>query len=273
MKNIFFGLCAVVLLCGITWQQVFAATSIVQSKTFLLLRSHDMILEPGDDAKTYVGVYGGINYNMHNGTFSLVDGTTTCCTFNNGTGIGAVAGVKAFLPLASNLYFSPRLAYEGRGGTLRAAEYTNDIIGADHIIEKATFRNDLDMTLPTINLDILSAYTFVPQYGVYVAAGVSSGFVLSKNYTESENILAPSGVYYNGTTSTSKEIAQSSFTDFSALQFGVRVGLGAMVSISDNISINPEVLYHVPLTAYTTQYSSTWKTSLIQPTLGILFTL
>ncbi len=271
MKNILFSLCAFTLLWTSALQQAYTATCFEKKTAPMLLLSRDMILEPGEDSKTLIGIYGGINYNMHSGAFSLTDGVTTCCTFNEGNGIGAVAGIKAFLSLADNFYLSPRLAYEGRGGTLHAVEYANDILGANHTIEKATFRNDLDMALPVLNLDILTAYTFVPQYGIYAAAGISGGYIMNQNYTESENIIAPSNVFYYGTSSTSKVIAQSSFTDFSALQFGVRFGLGAMISLNDNIVINPEMLYHLPLSAYTTLHSSDWKTSLMQPTLGILF--
>lgn len=274
MKNNLILICTVVVLL---MQAVTTASATNLSsrtnKTTMLLLSRDMILEPGDETRTLIGVYGGVNFNTHSGTFALVDGNLPCCTFNEGTGIGAVLGVKAFIPIASNLYFSPRLAYEGRGGTLKASEFTNDIIGADNIKEKATFRNEMVTTLPALNIDLLATYTFIPDYGLYVAAGVSGAYILSKNYSVSENILAPTGVTYSGTNSTSKEISSSSFTVFNSIQIGIRLGIGATISINDNIYINPEVLYHLSLTTLSTQSGSDWKSSLIQPTLGILFTL
>ena len=50
----------------------------------------DRILFPGSVRMLLVGPYGGIDYNMHKGTFSTTENGQSCCTFEEGTGLGLV---------------------------------------------------------------------------------------------------------------------------------------------------------------------------------------
>ncbi|GMV52883.1 MAG: hypothetical protein AMXMBFR68_06750 [Ignavibacteria bacterium] len=266
MNRILLRLCAVALCVG--------GLVLPDTATAGLKLSRDVILTPAStEMPQYIGVYGGLAMNYHSGTFSLTDGNTVCCTFTDGDGLGFVGGVKGFFSVIENLYYSPRLALEGRGGTLNGNQYQDNIRGAFNKIEPATFRNDFEVSLPTLNLDLLACYVLVPDIGLYLAGGASVGYVMSTDYTQSENIIAPTDITYAGTTSRSRVIATASVADFNSVQIGVRFGVGALLPLTDGIALNPEVLYHLPMLAYADANNATWKSSILLPTLGFLITL
>jgi len=211
--------------------------------------------------------------NSHSGTYSLYDANTACCTFTSGSGTGLALGLRAYIPLAENIFFEPRLSYEGRGGLLSGNDYQQLIRGKGNTLESATFRNELEASLPFMNLDLLAGYTLVPKIGLYVCGGLSIAGVANTSYAEYENIVAPSDVYYSGTTSTRQKVFSGNLPNFNGLQLGLRAGVGANIHLVRKWYLSPEVLYHLPLTKYSTANASDWKSSLIQLTLGLTLQL
>ena len=227
----------------------------------------DRILFPGNVRMLLAGPYGGIDANMHKGTFSTTEGGLPCCTFDNGSGIGLVAGLKAFIPLSDNFDISPRLLYENRGGKFTGALQSYPIRGQNNAVEIATLENTLDIALHTMTLDLFASYTFT-SFGLYVAAGPSASLLLGKNFSQTERIVAPPGVTYLG-GATSKEVFSGDFGITNSALFALRGGLGAIFPVSASIRLNPEVLYSFPLNKLSKD--GDWKVSSVQATLGVLF--
>ncbi len=248
-------------------------TLLTLSSRPLLAGERDMILEPGERRQTLVGVFGGLNFNSHKGDYSIFDGNQPCCTFHDGSGTGAVFGLRAIIPFGQRWIFEPRLSYEGRGGLLKASVYQNQFRGANNQIETGNFQNELETSLPFINLDLMAGYVLWKRIGLSVNAGFSIGMGLSKNYDEFESYLGPSGVQYVKDNSTRTSLPSGQIQDFNSLQFGFRAGLLAAIPLTKRLYLCPEILYHLPINPVSAQASSAWKISILQPTLGLSLSL
>lgn len=227
----------------------------------------DKILEPGFRL-LLLGPYGGVNFNFHRGQFRTTDGNYLCCEFNEGKGIGLVAGIKAFIPITEALHVVPRLAYESFGGEF--TEQINDIPmrGAGNQLEYWNVEEKLKVTLNVFNVDVLGAYTLT-SFGLYIAAGPAAHFTMKKEFKTTETILGPPGVRYLDGSTTKEFLKQE--TAVRDMLFSLRGGVGALIPLTQSIYINPEALYSFPLT--TVSKEGEWKASAIQATLGILFLL
>lgn len=228
----------------------------------------DKILEPGFRL-LLIGPYGGINNNIHRGAFQTTDGTFICCNFDEGSGIGPVFGAKAFIPLTDEINFSPRLAYEDRSGEFTRTINDIPIRGAGNRIEFWNTEQKLDAKLRTLSVDVFGSYTVTP-FGLYIAAGPSIAFTLSKSFKTTETIVAPANVRYPDGT-TSKEFPGQTLVEVNSLFIALRGGVGVLFPITQSIHLNPEVLYSFPLNKVSKDYD--WKASAVQMTLGILFSI
>ena len=238
-----------------------AASAVTESPDGL----KDKILEPGFRL-LLIGPYGGIDYNMHRGKFSTTDGHFTCCNFDEGTGIAPVFGAKLFYPLTDEISLSPRVAYEGRGGEFTQTRNDIPILGSGNQIEYWNVEEKLKTKLNTLTLEVLGTYTLT-SFGLYVAAGPSVGFLLSKNFETTESILGPPGVTYIGGGTT--KAFPDQITDINSTLISIRGGIGALIPVSNMIYLNPEALYSYPFNKVAKGYD--WKASALQATLGILF--
>lgn len=234
----------------------------------LLPMPQDHILEPGG-RPILAGIAGGIDYNMHRGEFYLSEDGIVCCRFDEGSGIGPVAGVRAFIPLNDEIDFSPRLQYEGRGGEFTSISDPLPFFGSNNEVEMVRFEDRLETTIGTISVDLLATYR-VTEFGLYVAAGPSAGLVVTKSFIKSESIAEPTGVkYLDG--SSSKETFRGELDIVNPALFSIRGGIGAMLEVAEGIHVNPEVLYGLPLNRISKQ--DNWKGTTVQATLGILIAL
>ena len=229
----------------------------------------DRILFPGAARMILVGPYAGIDFTRHTGNFTTTQNGLLCCSFEKGSGLGLAAGVKAFIPLGGNFDFSPRLLYENPGGEFTALLQQYPIRGQNNSVELVTLENTLDVTLHTLSVDLLAAYTFKPL-GLYLALGPSAGFILANRFTKTETILGPPGVrYLDGRTA--QEIFSESTEIPNTMTLSIRGGAGAMIPIGRGMRLNPELLYGFPLT--TVSKDGEWKASTVQATIGVLFEL
>lgn len=228
----------------------------------------DHILEPGG-RPILLGVTGGIDYNMHSGEFYLTENGIVCCRFDKGSGLGPVAGAKAFIPLAGDLEFSPRVLYESRGGTFTSLSEPLPFFGSGNQVEMVQFEDKLDATINTIGLDLLASYRLT-DFGLYVAAGPSAGIVVKKDFVKTESIANPAGVdYLDG--SNQKQTFQGELSIINSTLIALRGGVGLTFEVADGIYVNPEVLYGLPLNRISKE--DNWKGSTVQATVGVLIAL
>ena len=229
----------------------------------------DRILEPGTGTPWLFGPFGGITYNMHNGSFTTTDGRFICCEFDKGTGLSYVFGLKAFIPLSEVIDLSPRVQLEGRGGDFTKLQKSLPILGKNNKVEMMDIEDKLDVKLTTVTVDLLADYR-IPFHGMYIALGPSFGFLVSKHFKKNETIIAPPGVtYLDGTVS--KQVFDGEMDIVNSFFFAIRGGVGANFAISESIYLNPEILYSYQLNKVSKQED--WKASSLLITLGILFSI
>jgi hypothetical protein len=225
----------------------------------------DDVLEP-DARPILIGPYGGIDYNIHDGAFYTKVNGITCCQFDGGTGIGGVAGLKAFIPVGESFSITPRLLYENRRGTFITRNEHYPILGENNKIEQVNFENRLDASLNTVSIDAMASIT-VTSFGLYVTAGPTASLTVAKSFRKTESIYSPAGVkFLNG--STTRELFAGDLDFVNSALVSVRGGIGAAIAVSQAISINPEVLYTLPLNRVSREDS--WKVSSIQATVGVM---
>lgn len=230
----------------------------------------DPILEPGGRTPL-IGVFGGPTFNTHTGQFTVSENGVVCCVFDGGSGVGIVAGAKAFIPLGDAFAISPRISFEDRSGKYVQETEAFSFLGANNQTETLRFHDELEMNLPGVTVDALATYTFT-SFGLYAALGPSAGILVGKDFTKTETIPGPSGVTFLDDGSVSKTINSGEIATANTLQFGARGGLGANIPISGGaITLNPEVLYTFPLTKVSSVDEV--KVSGLQATLGILIGL
>ncbi len=234
-----------------------------------LYAGRDAILDPAIPTYWYVGAFGGLNLNSHSGEYSIYDGPTKCCTFNSGSGTGMVLGLRAYIPLSSSLWLQPRLSYESRGGVLTSAPYTSLILGKNHTVENATLQYELEAGLPYVNLDLLGAWSITPNMGLYLCAGPSIAVAVDAAFSEYDNILSPSGVSFDTLGSTRVLVNSAKLNDYNSLQLGLRAGVGANIHLWKSWFVSPEIIYHLPLSGFSTRSGDSWKGSIVQCTIGI----
>jgi hypothetical protein len=231
----------------------------------------DRILEPGnDEMEIYIGPFGGINYNIHSGEFVTTEGKLECCTFDNGSGIKPVVGIKAFIPIFQHFTFSPRLAYEGRGGSFDKPQKTLPILGEDNQTEWWTFSSKLDVTLNTFDIDLFASYYYdFSNLRLYGVVGPSLAFLFSRNFSATESIVSPSGVKYLDGTTSHKVFDSDTLDIVNTSIIQLRIGAGASFNVWNNFYLNPEILYGLPLNKISKEKD--WKAGSVQFTIGILY--
>ncbi len=227
----------------------------------------DMILDPEAHSSWMLGVFGGIDYNMHHGGFTTTENSIICCVASDGTGVGAALGIKAFIPLSDNFSITPRLLYEGRNGTFSAAPETYPILGQNNTVENLLLTKQFKATISTIGADLFVAW-YLSENGLYLVGGPSVATIVSKNFVQTEHIESPSGVtYLSG--SPDATVLSSDLDITKSLQVLLKLGVGYQIHVSDKFTINPEATYGLPLTKFSKFYD--WAGSALQATVGLLY--
>ena len=211
-----------------------------------------------------IGATLGVNYNLHNGHFQTVEGNTVCCVAEKGTGLGLVAGAKFFLPINSYIVFMPRVMFEKRGGDFDGIPEVYPIFGNGQLVETATINKLLEISMSSFNADLMGSFMF-GKSGVYLAVGPSFSYIPSSSFIETATLSSPAGTkFIDGTTI--HQVGQGNLA-VNNLQVTLRGGLGAMIKLSKNWFLNPEVLGSYGVT----KYYNDWQGHAIQGTIGLMY--
>lgn len=228
----------------------------------------DRVLTPGG-RPMQVGPYAGVTYSLHDGRFVTTERNIVCCEFNEGRGFGPAAGVRMNVSLGEAFFLASSVGYEARGGSFTSAPERLPFFGRNNQVETLTMESSLDVSLATINAGVLAGYR-VGESGLYVTAGPAASFVVAQNYVKSESIVDPAGVrYLDG--STAKQLFDGDLDLVRPAHFTVRGGVGAMITIADGLSLNPEMLYSLPLGA--ASRADDWTLAGVHGSVALLFDL
>lgn len=252
-----------VLLNTLALVMIFSASlSFGQSRSI-----RDMILDPEKQTSWMLGVFGGIDYNIHHGGFTTTENSIICCVASDGTGVGAALGIKAFIPLSDNFSITPRILYEGRNGTFTAAPENYPILGKNNQVENLVLTKQFKATIATMGADLFVAW-YLTENGLYLAGGPSVAAIVSKHFMQTEHIETPGGVTYLG-GSPDATVLDSDLDITKSLQVLLKLGVGYQIHVSDKFTVNPEALYGFALTKFSKTYD--WAGNALQLTVGLLY--
>jgi outer membrane protein OmpA-like peptidoglycan-associated protein len=225
----------------------------------------------------YLGIYGGINDNIHKADFSELPGVPNCCpSFETGTGIGYNIGGLLRVPVDLNQSVSIRIGYMTLNGLLKE----------DEMIGNTEIRNTQP---PYETSDIVKAYsehsvngyfgllTFEPTYNwqfwdnFRISAGLLFGYLGSATFSQKEQLISPNNVVFKDTeTRIRNQFDNVTLQDKNSFQFYGKVSFAYAFKFGKNMNLAPEIGYMLP---FTNVYSSKWKVTPINLTLALEYPL
>ncbi len=183
---------------------------------------------------TNLGLYGGINLNMHSPSFTLPvpeqNSAANVLFDNNSTSAGFNLGFIGNFPINEHLVFSGRLGYNGLGGTLKS----------DEIVD--AYRNhELKASLHYLELSpVMQFHNYLPVKPLYFLAGLEFGLPLSLKYDYSNTSASPASA--SAISESGVEIKSK------AIRLAIALGAGYTFNVGDAVFLTPEASFRLPLT-------------------------
>ena len=144
-----------------------------------------------DTLTTRYGIYIHDNLNFHAANFQQLPGVPNCCPrFETGFGSGIGAGAMIELPLNHATLFSIRASLHSMSGVLSAVETTTVII--NNAPQAGEFTHTVDASIMSLGIEPLVSFRLL--HGLFVSAGAEGAFVVTKSYSQQEQITKPDGV-------------------------------------------------------------------------------
>ena len=226
-----------------------------------------------DTLRTRFGIVGGNAFNLHTADFRALPGVPNCCPiFGNGSGSGPVAGLTFGTPIAADLLFGIGLNYVTHSALLQDNEPVVIISGG--VLESGNLQHSIQATLASIGLEPSLSYRLFSNF--FVGLGARVGCLLTKTYTQQEQLTAPSaGTFLNpdGTDSHSRIRNQNSGT----LPSAASILLEGIGHLSYQLPLNTgKTLFLEPQLSYAYSFSNvvsglTWKPNGVIAGIGILY--
>ena len=200
------------------------------------------------------GVYGGLNINMHSADFNKLTGCENCSPgFENGTGIGFSIGGLFDYQLNKTFLVGLRFGYSDISGILSVDEK----IGNSNVIDAATGQaiafTDInaeyviDSKLSLFDVEPMIIYK--PIKNLNLSAGLRVGFLLTKSFSQHEEIISPDGIVFINEGTTKRNIMNNSeIPNPNNLQLHFSLGAGYEFPTSKHVTLMPEAKYYLALT-------------------------
>ena len=208
-----------------------------------------------------IGIYGGLNFNMHTPSFNLPINSQRTINFNeNKTSFWFSAGVIGNYPLNNTFTLSGRLGYNGLSGDL-----SENVIFTGNPDTNTV--QDLHADLHYLEISpVLQFHNLLPVKPLYFLAGLEFGIPISTKYTEKENQTSP--------IPASLSISNNANIPNPAVRIAGIIGAGYTIELKDNIFLIPEVSYRIPFTHVSSnQNFTTWDIPQLRAGVSLTFGL
>lgn len=197
-----------------------------------------------------IGMFGAGTMNMHSGQFSSYDGMNICGTFEDGTGIGWMAGNSIEVPFGTNFSFFGRAFFYKADGDFKSFPKDQPRVSLDDgTLVNLITEHQLDVSLDYVQIEALGAYYVSDK--VYLAFGPGVAFPTRASYTQVEEIQQPFGIKFRNGES-SRQIASANFDDNPNTETNLRISVHALVGadflIAENLYLSPETGFIFPFT-------------------------
>jgi hypothetical protein len=111
-------------------------------------------------------------------------------------------------------------------------------------VEYVDLEDNLEVVYSVLNVDLALAYR-IAGTSMFISAGPVLTVPFSPQWTQTETIIAPPDVQYAG-GGNSKLLLDGDIPDVSTY-LGLSFGAGALLPLSDVLSLCPELVYTLPL--------------------------
>ncbi|ROL62529.1 OmpA family protein [Bacteroidetes/Chlorobi group bacterium ChocPot_Mid] len=188
-----------------------------------------------------LGLYAGININMHNPDFIYPINGNDISFNNTSTGFGGALGFTGFYQLSNMFVISGKLGYNGLGATLSSKEY------------------EFDASLNYIEISPeLQFHNLIPVKDLFLIGGLETGIQLSPKYS---------------ITNTNPKIENENISDAKFRIAGI-VGLGYFLELTRGVYLTPELTYRLSFTDISNQSNlSSWSVPQIRLGVSLTFAL
>lgn len=225
-------------------------TLLILTAVLLIAGNSLLSQEETSERNIRIGMFGAGAMNMHSGQFSSYDGMNICGTFEDGTGIGWMAGNSIEVPFGKNLSFFGRAFFHKADGDFVSSPKDQPRVSLDDgTLVYLTTEHQLDVSLDYIQIEALGAYYVSDK--VYLALGPGVAIPTHASYTQVEEIQQPFGITFRNGEST-RQIASANFDDNPNTETNLRITVHALIgadfSIAENLYLSPEAGYIFPFT-------------------------
>src|SRR6185312_6749639 len=209
-----------------------------------------------------LGFFTGYGINYHH-TTSNIFSCPDCGSFSNGTGHGFSFNVFGEVPfLNDRLNAVISFGYSERGGNFGQA-ITAKLPVLDPNTNKyvpLTEQHTFNANIPYLMGNIGARFQPLETIPVYVRGGFDIGFPLasSTTYTQTQQILSPSGVTYPSSNTALQDVGSGTINNLKT-PINAVAALGYQVPISALVTAAPEIQYAYALTNAVSDKS--WKIS------------
>ncbi|MFH1049996.1 MAG: OmpA family protein [bacterium] len=188
---------------------------------------------------TSLGIYAGMNVNMHSPNFVYPLEQNNVGFNNSATGFGGALGFTGLIPINNMFVISGKIGYNGLGATLEKDDYK------------------LDASLNYIEITPeLQIHNLLPFDDFYLIGGLETGIPLSPKYTIS------------GTTIENEDIPDATF------RMAASLGIGYFIELSNGVNLTPELTYRLPFSDVSSNNDfTTWNVPQIRLSVSLTFAL
>lgn len=207
------------------------------------------------EMKPAIGLYGGLNINMHSPSFIYNPEITRNVPFDESkTAYGFNVGLIGYIPITDIFVISPRIGYNSMSGLL---EKTGSPVTAGAVAPTT----ELDAKLGYFEISpILQLHNLLPVKNLYFLAGLELGIPMSKSFDYR--------FIENGTTlnPVSADIPDAS------VRIAAAVGAGWIFELSETVKLGAEVSYRIPFSKVSTATNfDKWNVSQLRAGLNLTF--
>ena len=216
-------------------------------KLLLILLTPILLLSSENDKPLRLGVLLGGNYIQNKTMLPIVNGDTCCGEFSDGTASGFYTGLSLnyeFLP--KFISADVRFLFDSRPADLTVNTNDYEVFNSlKQEYEKATVQNDIEAILNYFVFDLGFKIRPVSTIPLAVRVGYDiSDASITKKYTQTRQIISPSGVQING--ETIETVSEGDFSNLSVSQ-GLSGSLIGDFDLTESIMLSPELSYRYPI--------------------------
>ena len=201
-----------------------------------------------DTLRSSYGVFGNFTLNAHIADFNRVPDCPSCSPgYRQGSGTGFTFGILFEHPIDEMYSIAGRLSYYNMSGLLSVIEPTTIIVNGQPAAGE--FEHTFDATLNSLGFEPTIRIT--PVENLYISLGFHIGTLLTKNYSQKEQIVKPSNIGTfldsNGNDSFSRTRNEFSgeLSKAASVYFAPLLGVSYSLPLNQNKSLiaEPELFY------------------------------